>query len=60
MRKFNMYTMTGATAADTRIINLLLDDGMDLMVDEYNRVFTESGVYVADCVETEEGNGIGC
>ena len=60
MKKFNMYTMTGATAADTRIINLLLDDGMDLMVDEYNRVFTESGVYVADCVEVGEGNGIGC
>jgi len=60
MKNFNMYEMTGATAADTRIINLLLDDDMDLLVDEYNRVFTESGVYVADCVEVGEGNGIGC
>ena len=60
MKNFNMYEMTGATAADTKIINQFLDDDMELMVDEYNRVFTESGVYVADCVETDAGDGIGC
>ncbi len=60
MKEFNMYEMTGATAEDIKVINEYLDRDIELTVDEYNRVFTESGIYIADCIETEEGNGIGC
>lgn len=60
MKEFNIYEMIGATAEDSEIINEYLDRNVELTVDEYNRVFTESGIYVADCIETDEGNGIGC
>ena len=60
--KFNMYTMKGASEEDDNVLNDYLDRDLEdeMEVDEYGRVFNASGCYIADYVETDAGDGIGC
>ena len=57
MKKFNGYEMTGVTEADNKAI---MEAETDLFIDQFGRVWTEGGIYIADAIETESGNGIYC
>lgn len=60
--KFNMYTMKGASEEDNNVLNDYLDRELEdeMEVDEYGRVFNACGCYIADYIETDAGDGIGC
>ena len=60
MKKFDIHSMTGRTVEDIAAINEALDNEIDMTVDEYDRVWTEGGIYIADAIYTELGDGIGC
>jgi hypothetical protein len=59
-KKLNIYNHTGATEADNKAILKAVEAGIELTIDELGRVYDESGTYIADAVETEKGDGIGC
>lgn len=60
--RFNMYTMRGASEEDNKVLNDYLNRELEdeLECDEYGRVFNASGCYIADYIETDAGDGIGC
>ena len=60
LKKLNIYNHTGATEADNKAILEAVGAGIELTIDEFGRVYDESGQYIADAVETEKGDGIGC
>lgn len=60
MTKFNGYKMTGKTSEDCKAIMKHVEAQIELTIDEIGRVYNEGGQYIADAVETDEGNGILC
>ncbi len=62
MNKFNIYTMRGATEEDNETLLEYLDKDMEdcLFVDRCGRVYDGSDRYIADYIDVEPGEGIGC
>ena len=60
MMNFDEYAMTGVSEEDNKAIMEHLENGIELTVDETGRVWNSGGQWIADCVDTEEGNGIAC
>lgn len=62
MKEFNIYNMRGASAEDNKVLNEYINNDLEdtLECDEYGRVFNASGCYIADYIETDVGDGIGC
>jgi hypothetical protein len=60
MKKFNGYSYKGATEADNKAILKYYKKDIELLIDEQDRVWTEGGLYIADAVKTEDGDGIYC
>ncbi len=62
MKEFNIYTMRGASAEDNKVLNEYINNDLEdtLECDEYGRVFNALGGYIADYIETDAGDGIGC
>ena len=58
--KFDKYSMTGATPEDCAAIQKMIDAEVDMTIDAAGRVWNEGGPYIANCVDTEPGDGIGC
>jgi hypothetical protein len=52
--------MTGITEEDNQEILNALENDIELTVDEFNRIWNEGNVYIADCIEVEVGNGVLC
>jgi hypothetical protein len=59
-KKLNIYNHIGITEADNKAILEAINNQIELTIDEFGRVFDESGTYIADAEETEKGDGIGC
>jgi hypothetical protein len=59
-KKLNIYNHAGITEADNKAILEAVGAGIELTIDEFGRVYDESGQYVADAEEVEAGFGIGC
>lgn len=59
-KKLNIYNHKGITEADNKAIMEAVENEIELTIDEFGRVYDESGTYIADAVETEKGDGIGC
>jgi hypothetical protein len=49
MKKFDCFEMRGITKKDRKTIENYMKSNVDLTVDNMLRVFTESGIYIADC-----------
>lgn len=62
MKRFDVYSMRGASAEDNKVLNEYFNNELEdtLECDEHGRVFDASGCYIADYIEGEEGDGIGC
>jgi hypothetical protein len=60
LKKLNIYNHTGATEADNKAIMEAVENEIELTIDEFGRVYDESGQYIADAEEVEAGFGIGC
>jgi hypothetical protein len=52
--------MTGKTNKDSKVILNCLNSEIDLFVDDTDRVWNNNHEYIANCIRTEPGNGIGC
>ena len=56
MKKLNYYNAKSfKSAEDERICNEMWDNEIELVVDEYGRVYDENGKYIAD-VEYQESS----
>lgn len=60
MKRLNIYNHVGVSETDNKAIKKALKKEIDLYVDEYNRVWTEGNIYIADVEEVDDGCGIGC
>jgi len=60
MKKVNIFAIQGLTEEDNKEIQRCINKDIELSIDEYGRVFTEGGQYIADAKEVESGDGIGC
>jgi hypothetical protein len=60
MKNFDGVSMTGITEEDNQEILNALENDIELTVDEFNRIWNEGNVYIADCIEVEVGNGVLC
>jgi hypothetical protein len=59
-KKLNIYNYTGVTETDNKAIMEAVENEIELTIDEFGRVYDESGQYIADAEEVEAGFGIGC
>jgi hypothetical protein len=59
-KKLNIYNHIGITEADNKAIMEAVENEIELTIDEFGRVYDESGQYIADAEEVEAGFGIGC
>jgi len=60
MKKVDIFSIKGNTEEDNKIIIDTHNKGIEMTIDEFGRVHNEGGVYIADAVEVESGEGIGC
>jgi alkyl sulfatase BDS1-like metallo-beta-lactamase superfamily hydrolase len=59
-KKFNPYCMTGLTDKDNKVLLDYINKEIDLFVDDADRVFNNNNEWIADCITTLPGDGIGC
>ena len=59
-KKLDIYNYRGTTEQDNKIIMEAVNNEIELSIDEFGRVYNEGGIYIADAVETDNGNGVGC
>ncbi len=60
MKKMNVFSYQGISEEDNNSIMETIKNAIEMTIDEYGRVFTEGGIYIADAVEVEAGCGAGC
>lgn len=60
MKEMNVFNFKGYTEEDNKTILDYYYDDIEMYVDEYDRVLTANGAYIADAYEVEPGEGIGC
>lgn len=58
MRKFDEWNYKGETKKDQAVIKKYLKKDIPLNIDDTGKVYTESGIYIADAIEDKE-NGVG-
>lgn len=58
MKKFSAYSMIGLTDEDNEILLEAINEGLELTVDNLDRVYNEAGTYIADIKEVEDGFGL--
>lgn len=58
MKKLDVYNYKGKTDADDEVIMTCILKKIDMKRDEFNRVFSEAGQYIADVI-LDMGNGTG-
>ena len=59
-KKLDIYNYRGTTEEDNKAIMEAVNNRIELSIDEFGRVYNECGIYIADAVETDNGNGVGC
>ena len=59
-KQFNGINMKGIASEDNRQILKANAQGIELFVDDQNKVWTSGEVYIADVIDTTDGDGLYC
>lgn len=56
----SLTNIIGATPEDDDILYRNLKKKMSMTMDNHGKVYNEGGHYIADAIEVDDGEGIGC
>jgi hypothetical protein len=60
MKKVDVFAIKGKTEEDNKVILATSKKRIEMVIDDYGRIYNEGGQYIADGEVVESGFGIGC